>query len=57
MAEIDQLAAITIAFGVLERSDLHSVRLIDGSEGGEEGVTVIISDRFNRIIKKLEASG
>ena len=32
MAQIDQLAAITIAFGVLERSDLHSVRCI-GSEG------------------------
>ena len=46
MAEIDQLAAITIAFGVLERSDLHSVRLIDGSERGERGCNC---DNFGQV--------
>ena len=56
MAQIDQLAAITTAFGVLERSDLHSVHVL-ALRGEREGVTTIISDRLNRIIKKLEASG
>ena len=59
MAQIDQLAAITIAFGVLGIGGIYIVPdVFIGFERGGEGVTAaLISDRFNRTIKKLEASG
>ena len=59
MAQIDQLAAITIAFGVLGIGGIYicpTYLLV--LRGGRGCVTAtLISDRFNRTIKKLEASG
>ena len=56
MAQIDQLAVITIAFGILGIRRIYIVSDVLVLRGGE-GVTKIKSDRFNRIIKKLGASG